>query len=131
MTEAAQDSWDMGLAAGGRIKQTIPKDPNPRAWNKTAMKMINIQMVNSVAFEAITGLVPPMPTISFEDYAKAKIPYYIHDQANSYLICEQFDSISTVSEIDTAKGVKSLESLKPETTLVGCVCCERNICDCM
>ena len=65
-----EDSWDMGLVAGGRIKQTILKNSNPRAWNKTALKKINIQMINSVAFKAITGLVPPMPTISFEDFHK-------------------------------------------------------------
>jgi len=102
-SESTMESWGMGLAAGGRIKQTIEKDPNPRAWNKAGMKMVNIQMVNSVAFEAITGLVPPMPTISFEDYTKAKIPYYIHDRADPSWICQQF---STVSEMDTAKAVK-------------------------
>ncbi|KAG0637416.1 hypothetical protein HOY80DRAFT_269585 [Tuber brumale] len=124
--------WDMGLAAGGRIKQTITKDLDPRVWNKADMKMVNIQMVNSVAFEAITGLAPPMPTVSFEDYAKAKIPYYIHDQANPAWIRRQFDSVSTVSEIDTEKDVEFLESLKsPGGTLVGCVCCERNMCDCV
>ena len=126
-----EDSWYMGLAAGGRIKEIIFKDSNPRAWNKAAMKMVNIQMVNSVAFEAITGLVSPMPTISFEDYAKVKIPYYIHHQANPAWICQQFDSISTVSEMDTARVVKFVESLNSGATLVGCVCCERNICDCM
>ena len=80
--KVVEESWDMVLAAGGGIKQTIVNDPNPRVWNKAAMKIVNIQMVNSVAFEAITGLVPPMPTFSIEDYTKAKIAYYIHDQAN-------------------------------------------------
>ena len=55
----------MGIAAGGRLRQQIVKDQDiyrRRRWNAAATSMISVQVLNSVAFEAITGMVtPPTP----------------------------------------------------------------------
>src|SRR5207302_8150343 len=55
-----QPRWDMGLAAGGRISQKIHPDPLPRnSYNTSCTRVLNIQILNSVAFETCTGMLTP------------------------------------------------------------------------
>ncbi|PVH87509.1 hypothetical protein DL98DRAFT_405404, partial [Cadophora sp. DSE1049] len=68
--------WDMGLAPGGEIKQAVVPDKEPLEWNWTRARLVNVQIINSVIFENLTGIAPPLPPISFKDYLKAKLPFF-------------------------------------------------------
>jgi len=68
-----EPSWEMALGAGGKLGQSIEKTKDERLWNWGASKLFNIQILNSVAFKAFTGLSPVTP-ISFREYVTAKIP---------------------------------------------------------
>ena len=59
-------SWEMALGAGGNLGQSIEKTKDERLWDWGASKLINIQILNSVAFKAFTGLSPVTP-ISFRE----------------------------------------------------------------
>jgi len=92
---------------------------------------VNLQILNSVAFESVTGLAPPPSPISFEEYVKAGIPsmsYYI-DVEKFEKIVRKFPSIKSVGEIDWQKDIKFSIRLNKAGKPVGCVVCERNLCD--
>lgn len=54
------DGWGMGLAPGGDVRQRIEKDPVPGNWNWESSLLVNLQVLNTVAFESVTGLAPPV-----------------------------------------------------------------------
>lgn len=45
----------------------------PHFWDWTASRFINIQLLNAVAFESVTGLAVPPSPVTLEEYTKAKI----------------------------------------------------------
>lgn len=70
-------SWEMGLAAGGGVLQEIQKDGgDPTRWNWRKARVVNIQILNSVTFEAITKIAPPPSPISIPHYIEARLPFY-------------------------------------------------------
>jgi hypothetical protein len=123
--------WEMALGVGGSLGQSIEKTKDERLWDWGASKLINIQILNSVAFKEFTGISPVTP-ISFREYVAAKIPFYsflsvsegsvMGDQATTFKSIGQLDR-SAVIQI----GIRVDRSGKP----VGCANCENNICDSM
>jgi len=124
-------SWEMALGSGGNLGQSVEKTKDKRLWDWEASKVINIQILNSVAFKAFTGVSPVTP-ISFREYVQAKIPFYsfvcisedsmIGDHATTFKSIGQLDHSATVHI-----GIRVDQSGKP----VGCSNCEENICDTM
>lgn len=98
----------MGIAAGGTIKQSIFKDKDdPRQWNTERARLINVQIVNSVRFEEITGMAMPPTPISMKTYASTGLPFFdIYNETPSD-IAGSFASVCTISEMDVAKGAKA------------------------
>ncbi|RYO97452.1 hypothetical protein DL765_011196 [Monosporascus sp. GIB2] len=66
----------MGIAGGGKIKQTIGQDRHdPRIWEDVTLT-IPIQILNSATFHAVTGHnVPPHP-IDASTHAEANFPFF-------------------------------------------------------
>ena len=89
---------------------------------------MNVQILNTVAFESVTGLAAP---ISFQEYTKAGIPSlsYYPDAETSEAIVGRFPVIRTIGNIDSLLEVKYAVRLDPDGKAVGCVICERSICD--
>jgi hypothetical protein len=121
--------WEMALACGGEIRQRIQKDPIPEYWNWDAKRLINIQILNTVAFESMTGLAAPPSPISLEEYAKAGIPSLSYYSESGGSTSGSFPIITSITEIDSALdikyGVRHDRGGKP----VGCIICEKNLCD--
>jgi hypothetical protein len=92
---------EMGIAAGGLIKQTIKKDRNdPTIWETDKGTIFNIQILNSAAFTAVTGEAPPKTPISAETYAAHGYPYYdIYDEKTSGIEGD-FSGVQSVAEKD-------------------------------
>jgi hypothetical protein len=95
----------MGIAAGGLIKQSIVKDDNdPTIWDSDCGTIFNVQILNSAVFEGVTGKAPPETPIDSQTYADHKFPYYdIYDEEPS--------GVKSVAEKDL-EGTPTLEKAK-------------------
>jgi len=100
---------EMGIAAGGLIKQTIVRDTNvPTIWDTENSTIFNVQILNSVAFEAITGKAPPKSPVTAKTYAAHGYRYYdIYDEKPSG-IKGHFSGVQSVAEKDL-EGAPTLE----------------------
>lgn len=121
----------MAIAGGGTIRQDIKVDPIPNHWNWDAAHFINIQILNTVAFESVTGLAPPPSPISFAEYSEAGIPSmsFYSDNQTYPPVRGKFPVLKTVGEIDGVLGVTYAVRLSADGNPIGCVVCERRICD--
>jgi hypothetical protein len=126
----------MGISSGGRLCQQILPDTDihrPSRWNKSATSMISVQVLNSVAFEAITGMLTPPTPVTLQSYLSAGIPFfnsYIGGQAAQTSGATNFHAIKSVSEIDDSLGVEEGVSVAA-TQRVACSSCNKNLCDCI
>ena len=67
----------MGIAAGGRMRQRIHPDPHgPDTWDSTRTGRVFVHIVNSVAFRDITGLEPPATPVSARTYTQHGLPWF-------------------------------------------------------
>jgi hypothetical protein len=67
----------MGIGAGGNIRQSIVKDEeDPRLWATEESRIVNIQILNTVAFKSFTGFDAPKTPVSFETYVKNGLPFF-------------------------------------------------------
>lgn len=121
----------MGIAAGGTIKQSIVEDKNdPRQWNTDKARLINVQIVNSVWFEEITGMAMPPTPISMETYASTGLPFFdIYNETPSD-VAGSFAAVRTVSEMDAAKGTRADMVYDPTKQQI-CGICSVRMRDCM
>lgn len=121
--------WDMGLAPGGEIRQAIVPDKQPMEWNWARAKLFNVQILNSVVFESVTGIVPPPPPISFKDYVRAKLPFF-HLISDEALAGGQIISrLQTVGTRETKKAVQLKNKLMSGNEVIGCVICSEYLAD--
>lgn len=72
----------MVIIPGGKIKQGIMKDEKPGQWDYSQARLLNIQILNSVAFKAITRQEPPKSPITIEEYTKFDVPFLYYAEAN-------------------------------------------------
>ena len=70
---------DMGLAPGGRMKQTIYDDPfDFDDWDTENSSRCFIHISNSLSWRAITGAEPPTTPLSSKEYARRGLPWFEH-----------------------------------------------------
>jgi hypothetical protein len=129
--KARHGTWEMGLAAGGGVHQEIHVDPDPLQWNWKKAKLLGVQILNSVVFEEVTGIPAPPCPISFQDYAKAKMPFYQIIHQNPIEGSKVLKAASSVGQLDAAVEIPFGVAVKKDSGPVGCVVCERNLCDSM
>jgi ubiquitin len=100
---------EMGIGAGGMIKQTIVEDKSDSAiWDPDSGTIFNVQILNSAVFEAVTGEAPPATPITAKAYAKYGFPYFdIYDEKPSG-VKGDFSGVKSVAERDL-EGVPTLE----------------------
>ena len=101
---------EMGIAAGGLIRQTIAKDKrNPNIWDPHCGTIFNVQILNSACFRAITGEIQPATPISAATYASYGYPYFrIFDEEPSG-INGNFEEVKSIAEMD-AEGKPTEET---------------------
>ena len=106
------DNAEMGIAAGGLIEQSILEDTNdPGVWEVNNGTIFNVQILNSAAFEAVTGKAPPETPVTAKTYAENGYPYYeIYDEKPSG-IKGDFSGVQSVAEKDF-QGIPTLEKAK-------------------
>jgi len=91
---------EMALAKGGKIKQAVNRDTYPDSiWRKDTTIAFNVQLLNSLAFTAVTGnLVPPTP-VDMTTYTNHGYPFFEMWEEPS-AVSGDFQSAKTVTELD-------------------------------
>lgn len=109
-----QTEFQMGIAAGGFIKQCILGDCYPAdRWNREGTVYINVQILNSQVFRSVTGLAPPKSPISAKTYADLGLPFYKIWEENTTIEggLEGVKSLKSIDNIKKAKGNNSSSGL--------------------
>jgi hypothetical protein len=99
---------EMGIAAGGNIKQIIhPDNYGLETWNIECMRGLTIHLVNSLVYKSITGEDPPPSPVTAEQYKRAKIPWYSYYDETVIPVKPPsvFKRILSVMAIEKRRGV--------------------------
>ncbi|KAH6876730.1 hypothetical protein B0T10DRAFT_414146, partial [Thelonectria olida] len=87
----------MAIGAGGAISQNIKADRQPPwIWDYRRGKLINIQIVNSLYFEELTGIVAPTTPIDFKRYLELGVPFFRYYLEDAEALSGSFDNIQSV-----------------------------------
>jgi hypothetical protein len=103
---------EMGLAAGGRMRQQIYPDPHGiDTWDEENTGEVFIHIVNSLSFSEITGLEPPETPISVKTYMKFKLPWFdLYDEdLGDIAPPKELIKVKSISQIEKEKGLLSPE----------------------
>ncbi|KAH6682475.1 hypothetical protein B0J14DRAFT_468361 [Halenospora varia] len=104
----ALDEYEMAVAVGGFVNQTIIKDPIlTKDWDKDNTIMFNIQLLNAGFFEHLLGIPPPSTSHSGDYYSDLRLPFFEHYEEPSGINGE-FWAVKSVGQIELAKGRKRL-----------------------
>ncbi|KAF2805015.1 ubiquitin-domain-containing protein [Mytilinidion resinicola] len=114
------DSAQMGLAAGGQIKQVIKRDDyDPSKWIPALTTVFNIQILNTNTFRSVTGVSAPPTPITMETYVKHGLPFFSLDESPSS-VAREFNPVKSVAEIDekeTDLHPQTLVNILPSATI--------------
>ena len=114
---------DMGLGAGGRMKQEIYEDPHAfEDWDLRQRSRCFVHLANSLAWRHITGSVPPTTPPTAEDYRRGGIPWFDYYGADLKALegTATLGGLKSVGTIGQEKGTNPLpdnESI-PEATVI-------------
>ena len=102
---AAAPAAEMGIAAGGRMEQSIYPDPHgPDAWDNANTGRVFVHIVNSMLYEQITGRQAPATPVTARTYAEHGYPWFdLYDE-----------QLGDVDPSDALAGVKSIKELDAE-----------------
>jgi hypothetical protein len=88
---------EMGISAGGSIKQAIVKDPyGPTFWDQGKFGRVYVHIVNSEMYQQITGRAAPTTPITRQTYINKAMPWYdIYDEKPGVLPSDVLSNIKS------------------------------------
>ena len=98
---------EMGLAAGGRMKQKIyPDEYGIDTWDQGNYGRVYIHIVNSMMYREITGMEPPATPITARTYTEYGLPWFgLYDEDKGDVDPpEKLARVKSVKEVDKEKG---------------------------
>lgn len=98
---------EMGLGAGGRMKQSIYPDRHGlQTWDADNFARVYIHLVNSQMWTAITGEPMPSSPVSAQTYAQHGYPWYdLYDEDRGDIAASgTLGKVRSVKEIDAGSG---------------------------
>lgn len=98
---------EMGIAAGGKMKQHIYPDPHGLdAWDQSNYGRVYVHIINSMAFREITGLEPPPTPVTAKTYAEYGLPWFdLYDEGIGDIAApDALKKVKSVKEMDEQKG---------------------------
>jgi hypothetical protein len=106
----APEGAAMGLAAGGRMKQSVYADRHGIAtWDPSATRRVFVHIVNSATWREITGEETPPSPVTARDYAAHGLPWFeLYDEHLGAL-----PGTATLSGVKTVKDVDGEKSSLP------------------
>jgi hypothetical protein len=125
----------MGIAASAKLIQDIHADTNPRhIWNKSRTRFVNMHILDSFTFEAVTHIVPPPPLITVKTYKDLGLPVFLLEEEVDGRVDagNPLKGVKSVSMMDKEMGIDSssevtFDLLKPKKSRTF----EARLCDCM
>ena len=102
-----EPKMDMGLAAGGSMRQEIYEDPYDfEQWDLRKTERCFVTLANAEQWMDITGQEPPMSAISAEAYTDAGLPWFDYYGKDKSVI-------EGAKKLGKIKSVKHIESEAP------------------
>ncbi|ADG82854.1 hypothetical protein [Thermincola potens] len=98
---------EMGLAAGGKMKQSIyPDEYGIETWDQANYGRVYVHIVNSMMFRDITGLEPPPTPISAKTYTEYGFPWFdfLDEEKGDVSASGILSKVKSVKEMDKEKG---------------------------
>ncbi len=98
---------EMGIAAGGKMKQKIYEDPHGiDTWDEDNYRRVYVHIVNSMMYREITGSEPPNTPVTAQTYAQHNFPWYdLYDENMSEIkASSELSQVKTIKEMDIEKG---------------------------
>jgi hypothetical protein len=123
LAPSMSEGLDMGLGAGGTMRQEILKDRhNFSDWDLSLTSRCFVHLCNSLLWRQVTGSNPPHPPFTAKEYRKAGIPWfdYYRDDLSALSGSTVLDKVKSVFALGQAKGEKPLPengSIKPEVVV--------------
>jgi hypothetical protein len=108
---ARRSGGAMGLAAGGRMKQSIYPDPHGvSTWDASETSRVFVHIVNTELWREITGERPPETPVTAKEYARAGLPWFeLYDEAHG--------AVAAQSALADLKSVKQIDENKSDAPL--------------
>lgn len=100
---ALESIGDMGLGAGGKMKQKIyPDHYGIETWNAKAHASVCVHIVNSLQYKELTGTEPPPTPVSPQDYTENGLPWFaLYDETQNDLAApEKLRSVKSIAEME-------------------------------
>ncbi|KUI53094.1 Ubiquitin-60S ribosomal protein L40 [Cytospora mali] len=97
----------LGIAVGGSITQNIRQDTySPDDWVRELTFTFPVHILNSEAFQAVTGIKPPPSSINASTYAKAGLPFFdSYEEASGISGSENFQFLRSVDQMEIDRGL--------------------------
>lgn len=107
---------DMGLGAGGKMRQKIyPDEHGIDTWDPDSYGRVYVHIVNSMVYRDVTGLEPPPTPVSAKLYNQFGLPWFdLYDEGEGDVeAAKGFKKIKSVKEIDEQHGFGSQQDDDP------------------
>ncbi|MEX1257407.1 MAG: hypothetical protein WEG36_07305 [Gemmatimonadota bacterium] len=114
---------DMGLAAGGRMRQEIYDDSHDfRDWDLRHQSRCFVNLANALVWRAITGNSPPGKPPTAKEYNRAGLPWFEYYGADHKALegAAKFENLKSVVQIGKEKGeapIPENESVTPRKVI--------------
>lgn len=107
MAEEESDGAEMGLAAGGKMKQSIyPDSYGVDTWDEENFGRVYVHIVNSMMYREITGMEPPPTPVTAKMYTEYGLPWFdLYDEEKGDVpSSKKLSKVKSVKEMDKEKG---------------------------
>ncbi|GKT47966.1 uncharacterized protein ColSpa_08147 [Colletotrichum spaethianum] len=109
---------EMGLAAGGLIKQSIEADTHPAdIWDVEASVMMNLQILDVESFCAVTGQPAPNTPVDAQSYANSGYPFSEIWGEEKSGIKGDFSGVKSVAQIEAERAKAKSKDFKEEESV--------------
>ncbi len=98
---------EMGMGAGGKMKQKIYPDPHGiDTWDADNFGRVYVHIVNSMMYREITGEEPPSTPVTAKTYTQHGLPWFdLYDEKKSDIAApDALKDVKSVKEMDEEKG---------------------------
>ncbi|KUI32554.1 hypothetical protein AU196_16340 [Mycobacterium sp. IS-1742] len=97
-------SADMGLGAGGRMRQEVYADDRPLAdYDESGARRVFVHLCSAAQWTAITGEVPPPTPVDRDEYVRAGLPWFDFYDADARDLAPS-DTLSRVKSVGEKLG---------------------------
>lgn len=107
---------EMGLGAGGRMRQKIYPDPyGVDVWDQENGGKVFIHIVNSQMYGQITGEKPPASPITAQTYTDSGLPWFDlwDEEMGDIGPSSELAGVQTIAEVDKEKGFEGQQDDSP------------------